>query len=152
MILYRIAREKHASDLSGNGGLISSAQWHDHMLVIYSSLTSSTCILETLVHVQAEEIHHDLHMIVMEAPDNISSEILTAPQLPLNWNEIPGPPILKQIGNAWLRARSSALLIVPSAVDPFARNVIINPLHKDISLISIKKTMPYTYDQRVLFR
>jgi RES domain-containing protein len=152
MILYRIAREKHAHDLSGNGGLISSARWHDHMPVIYTSITSSTCILETLVHVRPEEIHNDLHMIVMEAPDDISSELITALQLPSNWNEIPGPPILKQIGNAWLKAKSSALLIVPSAVDPFARNVIINPLHADISMISIKETMPYTYDERLFFR
>src|SRR5476651_1942741 len=113
MILYRIAREKHARDLSGNGGLISSARWHDHMPVIYASFTSSTCILETLVHVRPEEIHHDLHMIVIEAADQISSEVLNASQLPPNWREIPGPPLLRQIGNAWLKAKTSALLIVP---------------------------------------
>jgi len=152
MILYRIAREKYARDLSGNGGLISSARWHHHMPVLYTSFNSSTCILETLVHVRPEEIHNDLQIIVMEVTDTISSETISPSQLPPYWATIPGPPILKQIGNAWLRGQTAALLIVPSAVDPMAQNVLINPMHPDIALIRIKETMPFNYDRRLMLR
>jgi len=150
MILYRIARERYARDLSGNGGLVSSARWHDHLPVIYTAFNSSTCILETLVHLMPEEIHNDLQLITIDAADKVASEMITPAQLPPGWKEIPGPPLLKQLGNAWLRGNTAALLIVPSAVDPLAQNVLINPLHPDISHISVKAILPFTYDQRLL--
>lgn len=150
MILYRIAREKYARDLTGYGGQLSAARWHDHMPVIYTSLNSSTCILEKLVHLMPEEIHHDLAMIALEVPDVISSEKLEAKQLPADWKNYPGPPLLQRIGNAWLLARSAALLYVPCAVDPLALNVLLNPLHPDTSRISIKEVVPFRYDERLL--
>jgi RES domain-containing protein len=150
MILYRIAREKYARDLSGYGGQLSSARWHDHMPVIYTSLNSSTCILEKLVHLMPEEIHHDLVLIALEIPDDISSEKLETYQLPADWKNYPGPPLLQRIGNAWLLARSAALLYVPSAIDPIASNVLLNPLHPEISQLSIKEVVPFRYDERLL--
>jgi RES domain-containing protein len=150
MILYRIAREKYARDLSGNGGMISSARWHNHMPVIYTSVNSSTCILEKLVHLLPEEIHHDLMMVSLEAPDELSSEKLEAAQLPVDWNNYPGPPLLQRIGNAWLQGRSAALLYVPSAIDPMASNILLNPLHPDISKILVKAVIPFRYDERLL--
>jgi RES domain-containing protein len=150
MILFRIAREKYAYDLSGYGGQLSSARWHDHMPVIYTSLNSSTCILEKLVHLMPEEIHHDLVMIALGVPDVISSEKLEANQLPADWKNYPGPPLLQRIGNAWLQGRSAALLYVPSAIDPMASNVLLNPLHPSISQITITEVVPFRYDERLL--
>lgn len=150
MILYRIAREKYARDLSGNGGLLSSGRWHNRVPVIYASLNSSTCILEKLVHLVPGEIHHDLMMISLEAPENMSSEKLEVEQLPPDWKNYPGPPLLQRIGNAWLQGRSAALLYVPSAIDPMADNVLLNPLHKDSGRITIKDIIPFRYDERFL--
>lgn len=152
MILYRIAREKYARDLSGYGGLLSSARWHDHVQVIYTSLNSSTCILEKLVHLEPIEIHHDLMMVTLTVPDETLMEVLAAKQLPPGWNTYPAPPVLKRIGNAWLKSGTSAFLNVPSAIDMLAQNVLINPRHADSGSIVIEDVAPFTYDTRLLIR
>ncbi|BAU52434.1 RES family NAD+ phosphorylase [Mucilaginibacter gotjawali] len=149
MILYRIAREKYAADLSGRGGLLSSARWHDHLPVIYTSFNSATCILEKLVHLLPEEIHHDLMMCMISVDESLASEIIEIEQLPSNWKHYPAPEILKRIGNAWLTAKSSPLLFVPSVIDPYSQNVLINPLHPGAARITVEKMEPFTYDERL---
>ncbi len=150
MILYRITRKRYANDLSGRGGLLSAARWHDHLPVIYTSVSSSTCILEKLVHMNPDEIHNDLEMITLHIPENLESELLSAEQLPGNWKLYPAPEILKRIGNAWLLAKSAPLLFIPSVIDPIAKNVLINPLHPNAAAISVQKTEPFTFDKRLM--
>jgi len=116
MILYRIAREKYARDV--RGGMLSIARWHDHMPILYTSLQSSTCILEKMVHLAPSEIHHDLQLIEMEVPDNSSRQLLDVDDLPVSWTNYPAPPILQRIGNAWLSSMASLLLFVPGVIDP----------------------------------
>jgi len=152
MILYRITREKYARDLSGRGGLLSSARWHDHIPVIYASVNSSTAILEVLVHLQPEEIHHDLVIMSIIVPDATLSEELDIAQLPADWNNYPAPFKLKRIGNAWLTSKSAALLYIPSVIDPLAKNVLINPLHPDAALLKIDEVRPFTFDKRLIKR
>lgn len=150
MILYRITREKYANDLSGRGGLLSSARWHDHIPVIYSSVNSSTAILEVLVHLQPEEIHNDLVIMSIIVPDTTASEELDITQLPADWNSYPAPAILKRIGNAWLTSKSALLLYIPSVIDPLAKNVLINPMHPDALLLKIDNVQPFTFDKRLI--
>ena len=150
MILYRIAREKYANDLSGKGGVISSARWHDHAPIVYTSVNSSTAILEKLVYMPASYIHHDLMITSIVVPDQSSSEEIEIAQLPKDWNKYPGPITLKRIGNAWLSGLSSLLLFVPSVIDPLAKNVLINPLHPDADRIKIQNTQPFTFDNRLI--
>ncbi len=149
-MLYRITREQYAHDLTGRGGLLSSARWHDHLPIIYTSLTSSTTILEKLVHLQYDEIHHDLVLIKIEVSDLASSQVIEVTQLTVDWNTYPAPNVLKRIGNAWLQSNSSLLLYVPSVVDPLAQNVLINPLHQDINSAKVIEVNPFTFDNRLL--
>jgi len=150
MILYRITREPYARDLTGKGGLLSSARWHDHLPVIYTSLTSSATILEKLVHLQPDEIHHDLIIMKIEVADTASSQLLEAHQLPVGWNTYPAPSLLKKIGNAWLTGKTSLMLYVPSVIDPMAQNVLINPLHPEINSLQILELQPFTFDRRLI--
>lgn len=150
MILHRIAREKYANDLSGKGGVISSARWHDHVPIVYTSVNSSTAILEKLVYMQASDIHHDLMITSIVVPDHSSSEEIEIAQLPEDWDKYPGPTVLKKIGNAWLAGLSSLLLFVPSVMDPLAKNALINPLHPQADEITIEKIQPFTFDNRLI--
>jgi RES domain-containing protein len=150
MILYRITREKYAHDLSGRGGLLSSARWHDHIPVIYTSFNSSTAILEVLVHLQPEDIHNDLVIMSIIVPDTAVGEELDIDQLPAGWNNYPAPIILKRIGNAWLTSKSALLLYIPSVIDPLAKNVLINPMHTDASRLKIGDVQPFTFDKRLI--
>ena len=149
MILYRITRERYAQDLSGKVGQLLSARWHDHLPIIYTSVNSSTCILEKLVHLLPDEIHHDLVISSLIVPEPLESEFIKAEQLPAEWKHYPGPDVLKRIGNAWLTGRSSPLLFVPSVIDPIAINVLINPLHPDSTTITIGTIDLFTFDGRL---
>jgi RES domain-containing protein len=149
MKLYRIAREKYANDLSGRRGLLTAARWHDHLPVLYTSVQSSTCILEKLVHLEAREIHHDLQMIKMSVPDSVTQFVVDPHDLTANWNTYPAPRALAKIGNAWLTGKSSLLLYIPSVVDPFSQNVLINPLHEEASELKIESTTPFRFDERL---
>ena len=150
MILYRIARDKHALDLSGKGGLLSSARWHDHLAVIYTSLSSSTSVLEKLVHLQPTEIHNDLKIITLEITEDVSSERIEASQLPYDWRNYPSPDYLKRVGNAWLTGKSALLLYVPSAIDQLAYNILINPAHEQIQCVKTKTVQDFYFDKRLL--
>ena len=150
MIFYRITREKYASDLSGKGGLLSSARWHKHIPVIYASVNSSTCILEKLVHLNTGEIHNDLVTISIIVPDDAASERIDIAQLPVNWRKYPAPSILQRIGNAWLKSKGALLLYIPSVIDPLAKNVLINPLHPEAAQIQIGDVQPFRFDMRLV--
>jgi len=149
MKLYRIAREKYAQDLSGRGGLLTAARWHDHLPVLYTSVQSSSCILEKLVHLETGEIHHDLQMIEINVPDSATQLVVDSQDLPQNWNIYPAPRTLAKIGNAWLTAKGSLLLYVPSVVDPLSQNILINPLHEEVGELKIASITPFRFDERL---
>lgn len=149
MKLYRIVRKKYANDLSGRGGLLTTARWHNHLPVLYTSVQSSTCILEKLVHLETGEIHHDLQMAEIIVPDASSRFMVDPEDLPKKWNTYPAPRTLAKIGNAWLSAKSSLLLYVPSVIDPFSHNVLINPLHEEAAEVEIESVTPFRFDERL---
>lgn len=148
MKVFRIAREKYATDLSGHGGVLTAARWHDHMPVIYTSVHSSTCILEKLVHLHKNEIHNDLIFIEIALPDDSSIKAVDQNELPKNWTDYPAPKVLAEIGNMWLRSKESLLLEVPSVIDTLAKNILINPLHPEAEKLRIESTRPFVFDKR----
>jgi len=149
MKFYRIARERYANDLSGRGGLLTAARWHSHLPVLYTSVQSSTCILEKLVHLESGEIHHDLQMIKITVPDSATHLVVDLQDLPKRWDGYPAPRSLAKIGNAWLTAKSSLLLYVPCVVDLFSQNVLINPLHEEAGELRIESVTPFRFDERL---
>lgn len=149
MKLYRIARAEFANDLSGRGGLRSPARWHNFMPVLYTSIQSSTCILEKLVHLEPDEIHHDLEMVEIFVPDAASFLSVAAEDLPVNWSNYPAPRVLEKIGNEWLLSNRSLLLFVPSVCDPFSQNVLINPAHEEAVALKILSISPFRFDKRL---
>jgi RES domain-containing protein len=56
-------------------------------------------------------------------------ERVSVDHLPSDWPE--KTEATRALGDAWLAADSSALLIVPSAIVPDTFNVLLNPAHKD---------------------
>ena len=149
MKLYRIARKRYADDLSGRGGLLTTARWHDRLPVLYTSMQSSTCILEKLVQLRPGEIHHDLQMIELSIPDSVTHLIVDPKDLLLNWNTYPAPTMLAAIGNAWLSTNKSLLLYVPSVIDPFSQNILINPLHSEMARVKVESMTPFDFDVRL---
>ncbi|MBT8180321.1 MAG: RES family NAD+ phosphorylase [Eudoraea sp.] len=149
MIVFRIAKEKWITDLSGIGAKLSGGRWNPKGLpIIYCASTSSLAILEKLVNVDYDLLPDDYFLAELEVPD---SSIVKIPikDLPGDWNQFPSPDKLKEIGKEWIENGKHLILQVPSAVNPTEVNYLLNVQHPLIKKIKIKKTYPISIDERL---
>ncbi|HKV92371.1 MAG TPA: RES family NAD+ phosphorylase [Candidatus Angelobacter sp.] len=149
MILWRIS---NSSDLSGNGGLKTSARWHTRgHRIVYLSSSPSSALLEILVHLEIEDDHLPrlYKLLEIQVPDGVTIEKLEDwATLPKNWKR--KQSMTQALGDQWLKRNSSALLGVPSALVPHTRNFLLNPQHKDAARITIVSISRHPLDRRLL--
>jgi RES domain-containing protein len=151
MKVYRIVKKKRLNTiLSGYGASLSGGRWNSEGTeVVYTSKSVSLAIMENFVHLGVlvnNKLQYSIATI--NIPDNLI-DVLKVEQLPSDWKTNPPPESTAQIGDAWIQNNSSLALVVPSVVVPIEENVLINPLHKDFSKISIIEINDYYYDDRM---
>ena len=106
--------------------------------------------LETYVHLPSPLIlPKNLVAVAAEIPDTLAREIITDAQLPADWQNVPPPDALKQLGSDWLQRQQTAVLVVPSSIIPDETNVLLNPAHADFAQIQIGQPQPFLYDPRM---
>jgi RES domain-containing protein len=151
MLIWRLCKQRHVSSaFSGIGAEKLGGRWnHQGYRVVYASSSLSLACLELFVHLEPDCIPDDMHSIVATIPDSVSSEELSEADLPKNWREYPAPSRLKDIGSQWLREQRSLILIVPSAVNPDERNVLVNPLHPEAKAIAAISSKSFQFDPRM---
>lgn len=152
MRVWRICRQPYAAAaLEGLGGLYTSGRWHvkGHPIV-YTAGSAALAALEVLVHVDPLTAPSDLRLLAIEIPDSLSVETLDPADLPVGWNAVPAPSELQSLGTSWLTSSRSAALIVPSAVIPVERNVLLNPRHPEIDQVRILSNEAFSFDPRLL--
>jgi RES domain-containing protein len=148
---FRIAKTRHIHDLSGIGAMLYGGRWnHKNIPVVYASENRSLATVEFLVHVPLSIVPNDLSIACLEIPDDIVSEQISMNDLPKNWREYPAPPELAKLGSAWALEKRSLLLRVPSVVVPNEFNILINPRHQGIHIVTISRVERYTFDSRLL--
>lgn len=150
MILWRLTRRPHA-DLRGRGGELADGRWHTRgRPVVYGASTAALAALEVRVHLDLpfDLLPDDYVLMQITAPDDFKVRTIAPSDLPANWRE-PARPSCRPIGDAWLAERTSALLWLPSAIIPFERNVLINPLHPDSARLAAGETTPFVWDSRL---
>ncbi len=151
MLVWRICKRQHVYDaFSGIGAEKYGGRWnHTGERMVYSSTSLSLATLELFVHLEPDCLPDDLHSVEARFRDLASAEEFAVAQLPKNWRDFPAPAILQDLGTKWLRERRSLLLIVPSAVNPDEKNVLINPLHPEIATTSDVTSKPFFFDPRM---
>jgi RES domain-containing protein len=117
--------------------------------VVYTSATLSLATLEYFVHMDPRDMPRDLVAIPAEIPDTVARTEIRAEALPANWRAYPAPEALGELGTAWARARRTAILLVPSAIVPQERNVLLNPAHADFRHIRLGSPEPFSFDPRL---
>src|SRR3954454_4051936 len=114
------------------------------MPAIYAAGTESLAMLEWLV--QRSSLHRTI-MVAAEVPDDLAvTDWMDNP--PPNWRGI-GSPEAAAAGGAWLSARRTALLRVPSALVPHEPNYVVNPLHPGAARIQVGQPEPVRWDPRL---
>jgi RES domain-containing protein len=144
MTLWRISRHR---DLSGLGGLRADGRWHSSgQPIVYLSESPSAALLEVCVHTAANDIPPEFTLLRIEGPD-LEVPSITVDELPDGWQK--QVEITRDLGMHWLRAKSGALLRVPSAILPETANYLFNPLHPDAKKFQITEAMVYPFDARL---
>lgn len=150
MRAWRTAKAKRAEDLSGQGAAIEGGRWNEaEVPAVYMGLSPAICCLETFVH-QASRPQISMKITVFELPD--SPKLYIEPSIedfPEGWNLTPADSPSMQFGTNWLRSRKQLGLIVPSAVMPLERNIVLNPRHPAIADVKIVEVLDFRYDERM---
>ena len=149
MLVYRIGKKKYAYELHGEGARLFGGRWNEiGVPCIYTSESRALALLEYTVNVQVEEMPARLSITTIEIPNTGILKVKLA-ELPKYWNLSPAQASSKVFGTTLLMANMKLVIKIPSAVIPNEFNYIINPLHKDISLIKIVSVQEFAFDKRI---
>jgi RES domain-containing protein len=150
MRAWRIAKKSHALDRSGGGGFAEAGRWHEQgQAVIYAGLTPEICVLEKLAHT-GQLLPADLVLVELSLPEGTGLYLETPfAELPSGWDVLPPGTASAAFGSRFLRGGQALGLIVPSAIVPEGRNILINPLHPAIAQVTMTILRPYRFDQRL---
>lgn len=151
MVVWRICKSRYVSSaFSGAGAEKTGGRWNAKgSRVVYASENLSLAALELFVHVGPRAIPTDLVVVLAELPKRWSRREIKPSDLPSNWRDYPAPSRLQEIGTEWIVSNSSLALIVPSAVNPFDRNVLLNPRHPQMKNVKIEPPEPFGFDPRM---
>lgn len=155
MLLFRIATELYAQDLSGRGAQLYGGRWTPKgMAAVYAAESASQALLEYLPHFPEACTPPDLMLVTIEVSDALSITQLSEEVLPTDWNALPWPESTAETGREWLARKSTAALRVPSVMFPFAVawNMVLNPLHPECRGIGIVDSVPLALDSRLIQR
>lgn len=150
MRAWRIAKRAHALDRSGGGGFAEAGRWHEQgQAVLYAGLTPEICVLEKLAHT-GQFLPADLVLVELALPEGADLYQEPAPdELPTGWDVVPPGVASAAYGSRFLRAGAHLGLILPSAIVPEARNILINPLHPAFARATMAVLRPFRFDQRL---
>lgn len=149
----RLGRGDPHGPFSGYGSTLHAGRWHPKGLpVVYAAESAALALLETLVHVErADLLRFDYVAIPVTVPDALGDliESLDPDDLPADWQAWPYPASTQAIGAEWFDARNSVAIMVPSAVVPHERNVLLNPTHARFGELEIGEAQPFPVDPRL---
>lgn len=148
--IWRICTKQHIRNaFSGEGAASNGGRWNSPGTpVVYTAGTQSLAALEILVHTADPNDLIDLGYVAI--PVELDEEMVAdVPRLPRNWMTYPAPLATMRLGDAWINAKTSVVLRVPSVVIPSESNYLLNPAHPDFGRLSIGKPIAFAFDQRL---
>ncbi|WP_211453063.1 RES family NAD+ phosphorylase [Collimonas antrihumi] len=154
MKVFRLAKEKpgryRADDLSGNGAALAGGRWNPRgVAVLYTCCHASTAVLEARVHASGLLPVANFFLVTLSLPDDVASNAYV-PDLPDDWNALDcDPASTVDLARNWLDAGKQLAMCVPSVVCPSDSNLILNPAHPDMRLVSVLDKQLFTLDRRL---
>lgn len=149
---WRLVRPRfgNLSDaFSGEGARLFGGRWNSPgRRVTYVSSHLSLAALETLVHADRRSFERDYVVFRLSIPEDLSLE-LRDEDLPEDWQARAVSEGARQVGDAWLAARASVALSIPSVIVPEERNYLLNPEHPLFTELTIESPRPWRFDVRL---
>lgn len=86
-------------------------------------------------------------LLKVNLEDSVSRDAIAPEALSQTWHE--NLTETREIGDTWLAAERSALLLVPSAAVPESFNYLLNPVHPDAKDVVLSWRKQIAYDKRL---
>jgi RES domain-containing protein len=149
MRIWRICREPYAA-FSGEGARRFGGRWNSRGVpMVYASTSLALAAIELFVHLEPGQAPDDLISLSAILPEGEPARTLHAVELPPAWWTDAAATTTRDLGDAWIRDRSSLALLVPSVPIRAEWNVLINPLHPRIGELQIDPPQPFLFDARM---
>ncbi len=119
--------------------------------MVYSASSRALACLETVVHLNGGGLPLNRYLVEIIVPEDLIASAETHDQntLEVGWDAEPSGKVSIAFGSAWVRAMSSAVLLIPSVIVPEEQNALINPRHPEASKIQFHKRRKWLYDPRL---
>ncbi len=150
MTVWRLSLAKYAGDIySGQGAKLHGGRWSPPgMSVAYSAESRSLALVEVLAGTDDAERLFQREWVLV--PAEVPAEAIEKPaRFPDTWRQYPHSPDTQAFGAAWVQARRSVALRVPSVVVPGEFNFLLNPQHPGFKHVKIGKPEPFSFDPRL---
>ncbi len=135
-------------DVSGVISRLAGGRWNSPgQRAAYLSATLSLAGIETFVHLADDVARLDYVYFEVEIPAALPIARLGVK--PKGWRNEPPTSASMLVGDRWLRAGTSALLEVPSAIIPTETNLILNPMHPHANKLRIAAARAFRFDPRM---
>ena len=116
--------------------------------MVYASSSLALAAMELFVYLEPNLQPDDLVSIAAQLPEGEPAQRLDLDQLPPAWwtHDFES---LREIGDNWIREKSSLAIEVPSAALRMEWNVLVNPLLSGVAAIRIEEPQPFHFDARM---
>lgn len=153
MILFRLSKSRFSKDLSGKGSELSGGRWNSKgRPLIYTSESRALCTAEIAVHTPLGIVPLDYELITIEIPSSLPILELDPKLIPGNWKSFPHSNSTQILGDKFISENEFLVFKVPSVIVPGEHNYLINPNHRDISLVTIQMVEPFEFDKRLFIK
>ncbi len=147
---YRIVGTRRAATaLDGEGARKIGGRWNPQGTpVAYLTESRALAALEIMVHFGRDVAQASWSVIEVE----VSERMIESPsleKLPSDWNNSASLSASQTFGTDWVEAGKRLAILLPSAVIPEERIMMINVRHNDFSKIKVSPPVPFYFDPRL---
>jgi len=110
MTVYRITLAVFAHGLIASG---NPARWNSKdVKMIYTAQSRSLACLENIVHRNSRGLRDEYKVLLIDIPDSLKMSAIEGPDLPDGWQGFENIPYTQSLGDQWIKASNSCILIV----------------------------------------
>jgi RES domain-containing protein len=117
--------------------------------MVYASTSLALAAIVLFVHLEPGQAPGDLVYVSATLPEGEPARSLQSADLPPDWWTDRATAAIRDLGDAWIAARSSLALLVPSVPIRAEWNVLVNPLHPRSCELQIDPPQPFVFDARM---
>lgn len=145
---WRIA-DGRFDPFSAIGASLVGGRWNSPGLgVIYASRSYAGAMLECLAHAGIGRVPRTQVAVEIAIAGGVAVERRDETSLPAGWDHA-DQRASRAFGDAWIRQRRTAVLVLPSVVARREMNVLLNPQHAHFSKIAAGLPEPVLWDARL---